>query len=582
MVHLSLTASSVLVPLAYAVLFVLLLAPGYLAARGIVRRYGFDRAATLPIAYAVTAVAGYAVFWCYFFKPELGRAVSTAWIASAIVAIVSMRRARISREEAVPIALTFLAGLFYLAVLYLPGTTIDAAQRFFVVRPQDNIVPRLFAEHLFQGVNLRDHFLGDWQTSDRPPLQTAILLLVRPVFGWLAIDPNTGYEIGGAVAQLAWLPAAWLLCARAGFSPRQRAFVLAFMVFSGFFLYNTVYTWPKLLAAGMSITALVFAVTPSPRRPANIVLAGVFAALALLAHGGAVFFLVPAFVLAMALRRIALSPALAWGAVAGVVLLLPWSAYQRFYEPPGDWLLKIHLAGIPNVDPRPAGVAIRQVYSETPPGVILHNKLANVETAVGVAPLLASATDGEPLGAVSLWRLREREHVPAALGVLNLGWLVLPWWFARSGDRNARKAGGALLAIALASTLFWCLVMWGPGMTTTTHSAYALESILFVALAAAVAALPLRFASVVLALAVVDLVVTWVAGSLGDAWRVSPSLDPVMALIALATAAAMAAVLALDARTNEPWQGTIDAHDRNVHAIDRRAVEPAPDAPGER
>ncbi|MDB5070607.1 MAG: hypothetical protein JWM87_1718 [Candidatus Eremiobacteraeota bacterium] len=546
--HLSLTAASVLVPLAYAVLFVLLLAPGYAVARAIVRRYAFDRAATLVIAYAVVAVAGYATFWAYFLRPELGRFLSAIWFGAALAAVVRVWRARISREEAVPLGLTFLAGLFYLAVLYLPGTAITAAQRFFAVRPQDNIVPQLFAEHLHWGASLRG-FLGDWLTSDRPPLQSAMLLLVRPLFAYLPIDLNAAYELCGIIAQLVWLPAIWLLCVRAGFSPRQRAFVLAFTIFSGFFLYNTVYTWPKLLAAGLCIAALLFAVTSSlANRGASLVLAGVCAALALLAHGSAAFFLLPAFALAVAYRRVPFGRAPAWGAVAAVALLLPWSAYQRFYDPPGDRLIKMHLAGIANADPRPAAVAIGQAYAHAPFGDVARNKLANLQAVLGTAPLLGSAIEGEPPTAVNLLRVIEREEIPFALGALFLGLPALQWWwlFGRGGLDAERRNAGALLAIALASTVFWCLAMWGPGTTVTTHSAYAVEAILFVALAAAVAGLRLPFALAFFGLAVADLVVTWIVGSLGDAWRVSPSLDPLMILIALAAAAATGLLLARD------------------------------------
>ena len=560
--HLSLTAASVLVPVAYAVLFVLLLAPGYAVARAIVRRYGFDRAATLVIAYAVVAVAGYAVLWCYFLKPEFGRFVSAIWFVAAFASVVALWRVRIPRDEAVPLALTFLAGLFYLAVLYLPGTAITAAQRFFVVRPQDNIIPQLFAEHLYWGASLRG-FLGDWLSSDRPPLQSAMLLLVRPVLAYVPIGLNAAYEIGGIVAQLAWLPAIWLLCFRAGFSPRRRAFALAFTIFSGFFLYNTVYTWPKLLAAGMSIAALMFAVTGSrENRDASLVLAGVYAALALLAHGGAVFFLAPALALALVYRRMPFTRALAWSAAAAMVLLLPWSAYQRFYDPPGDRLLKMHLAGINDVDQRPAAVAIAQAYAHAPLDEIVRNKIGNVQAVLGTAPLLGSATAGEPHTSMNLPRVIEREEVPFALGALLLGLPALQWWrYLRGGVSAEGRNVGALLWIALASTVFWCLALWGPGTTVITHSAYAVEAILFVALAAAVADLPLPFALTVFGLAVTDLVVTWIAGSLGDAWRVSPALDPVMIVLALASAAATGLLLVRDANSPMRPPGSSESHE---------------------
>ncbi|HTD33326.1 MAG TPA: hypothetical protein VK665_06680, partial [Candidatus Elarobacter sp.] len=383
----------------------------------------------------------------------------------------------------------------------------------------------------------------------RPPLQSGIILLVRPVFRALGAYADAGFEIAGIVAQLVWVPSAWLLCVRAGFSPRRRALVMAFLIFSGFFLYNTVYTWPKLLASGLCVAAFVFALRwERENRDAALVVAGVCAALALLAHGSAVFFIVPAFAVLVVARRLPLTRGLVMAAVAGAVLLVPWSAYQKFYDPPGDRLLKMHLAGINGVDPRPASKAIAQAYETTPPSQIVQYKISNVLAALGDAPVMGSATTDEPADALSMWRVREREQITVALGVVNLGWLALPWWWSTRRDPRERRWAGALLGLAALSALFWCVVMWGPYATVTTHSAYVLDTLLFVALGTALAELPLRLALAVLALALADLAATWVVGSLGDAWRSAPAVDPVMALVAVAAAVACGAVLVADGR----------------------------------
>lgn len=554
-------------PVAYATGFVLLLAPGYAVARAVVRRSKFDLAATPLVAYAITALAGYAAFWIYLWNPLAGRAVSVGWIAAALVALVLLARGGFAREEALPLALTFLTGLFYLAVLYLPSTGIPAANRFFVLRPPDNIIPQLFAERLYLGLDPR-HLFGDWLSSDRPPLQTGIQLLIRS----LAFAPqytDVVYEIAGAVAQLAWLPATWLLCVRVGLSPRGRALVLALAILSGYCLYNTVYTWPKLLAAAFSLGALVFAL-PAPRagRAASFACAGTCAALALLAHGGAVFFVFPAFALLAAARRLRLDRALALAVAAGVVLLVPWAAYQRFYDPPGDRLLKMHLAGIVPVDPRPAGRAIAEAYAHTPPSEIVRNKLANVQTAFGAAPLMEVATMSEPLGPLNAWRVREREHVTAALGVANLGWLALPWWWRRA-DRTARRSVGALLVLALCSTAFWCVALWGPGATVTTHGAYALVLILFVVLGAALAELPAPLQHTIAGLALADLVVTWIAGSLPDAARVAPSLDLLMLVLVPLAASAVGIALVRSAAEPQPAVVAAPPGDRRRTQVER-------------
>jgi hypothetical protein len=551
-IGLALNAGSVVVPVAYAALFAILLAPGYAAARAFVRRFGFHPAATTTIAFTVTALAGYAIFWAYFFSATAGKALSLLWILAALAAIVMIVRRGVPRDDAVQIALTFAVGLFYLAVLYLPGASIDAGHRFFVLRPGDNILPQIVAERLYQGLDLH-RILGDWLSSDRPPLQSGIALLARPAYRLMGAYADTGYELAGIFAQLVWVPAAWLLCVRAGFAPPRRALVMAFLIFSGFFLYNTVYTWPKLLAAGECVAAFVFAMRwERENRDIALVLAAICAALAILAHGSAVFFIVPAFVALLVMRRLPLGRGLVMAAVAGAVLLVPWSAYQKYYDPPGDRLLKMHLAGINDVDPRPAAKAIAQAYETTPRAQIVQYKISNVLTALGDAPVMVAATIDEPTDALSMWRVREREQVTVALGAVNLGWLALPWWWSTRRDPGERRWAAGLLWLAAITALFWCVVMWGPSATVTTHSAYVLDLLLFVALGAAIAALPGALAVAILGLAIADLVVTWIVGSLGDAWRLAPHVDPLMALLALAAALAIGAVLARDARTVQP------------------------------
>jgi hypothetical protein len=551
-ISLALNAGSVVVPVAYAALFAILLAPGYALARALVRRFALHPATTPAIAFTATALAGYAIFWCYFFSATAGKALSLLWILAAVAAIVTIVRRGVPRDDAVQIALTFAVGLFYLAVLYLPGAGIDAGHRFFVLRPGDNVLPQIIAERLYHGQELH-HVLGDWLSSDRPPLQSGIALLARPAYRLMGAYADTGYELAGIFSQLIWVPAASMLCLRARFAPPRRALVMAFLIFSGFFLYNTVYTWPKLLAAGLCVAAFVFAMPwQRENRDAALVLAATCAALAMLAHGSAVFFIVPAFVALLVMRRLPLRRGLVMAAVAGAVLLVPWSAYQKYYDPPGDRLLKMHLAGINDVDPRPAAKAIAQAYETTPPAQIVQYKISNLLTTLGDAPVMVSATIDEPSDALSMWRVREREQITVALGVVNAGWLALPWWWSTRRDPGERRWVAGLLWLAAITALFWCAVMWGPYATVTTHSAYVLDLLLFVALGAALAALPMPLALAVLGLAVVDLVVTWIAGSLGDAWRVAPSLDPVMVVLALAAAVTVAAVLARDARTPQP------------------------------
>src|SRR6185295_10615381 len=77
----------------------------------------------------------------------------------------------------------------------------------------------------------------------------------------------------------------------------------------------------------------------------HLLAGAIFAGLAWLSHGGAAFSLIA--VAPWVLWRVFRGEGRAWLAAAAVFLLLavPWFAYQRFYDPPGDRLLKWHLGG---------------------------------------------------------------------------------------------------------------------------------------------------------------------------------------------------------------------------------------------
>src|SRR5690606_32261928 len=109
------------------------------------------------------------------------------------------------------------------------------------------------------------------------------------------------------------------------------------------------------------------------------VLLGASAALAMLGHGSTAFVLIGMALSALLLWRWASWRLLAAAMAAFAVLYLPWMAYQKFADPPGDRLVKWHLAGVQEVDPRPLGEVLREAYASQTPATFLANKQANVD-----------------------------------------------------------------------------------------------------------------------------------------------------------------------------------------------------------
>jgi hypothetical protein len=198
-----------------------------------------------------------------------------------------------------------------------------------------------------------------------------------------------------------------------------------------------------------------------------------------------------------------------------VGLALPWLAYQRFYDPPGNRLVKWHLAGVVAVDDRSFVRALADSYARAGLGGTLGNKVANCKALVaendrelfGIHP--AWSDGGEP--AFSSWRRREFHQLAAALGVLNVGWIVLLAALLRR--RKLPRAEKLTAAFTLAGLAVWVLLMFGPGTTVVHQGPYATFLLLFALLAVWIFSLPIPWAVLAAALHVGWFLVVWVVTS---------------------------------------------------------------------
>jgi hypothetical protein len=358
--------------LAFAAEGVLFLALGLALHGSLRRRVVLPAGLGAFAALAGVAVLGYLAFWCYFASPLLGRVFSWTVLAAAGLRLLAPRRAAAPGAgggEVLPaLGLAGLIGIGFLSLTCLfddaPLSAL-AESRFTVNLPVDNDIPRMFADRLWAGQSPR-HLVGDWLSSDRPPLQAGWQLLTRPVSAALGFDDDTAATTAGVWFQLLWVPALWTFLRRLGAGPRVAAAMVAAAAFTGFHLFYTVYTWPKLGAAALMLGAFVLW-EPGPGETAGarrFAAGGICAALACLAHGGAAFSLLGLVPLGLAALRRERGAWRRWlvAGVAFAAVASPWLAYQKFYEPPGNRLPKWHLAGVIPPDARGFGETLVDSY----------------------------------------------------------------------------------------------------------------------------------------------------------------------------------------------------------------------------
>jgi 4-amino-4-deoxy-L-arabinose transferase-like glycosyltransferase len=239
------------------------------------------------------------------------------------------------------------------------------------------------------------------------------------------------------------------------------------------------------------------------------ILLGALLALAMLAHGASIYGIIPLVLLAI-FRGI---PSWRWigaGLAVGIVMMGSWSAYQKYDDPPGNRLIKWHLAGVTEIDNRGSLETIVDSYREAGLSGALQNKWNNVEDITGIARVdedvpnvVDDLEEGDPSEALVSFRIfRFFEFLPM-LGLLLIGPIAM------AISRRARESEAdwrfALICFAYIGLglFFWALIQWGtPGDSSAIIHA-GTTAIPVVAIAACVAAM--ASVSTRLAIAVVAL-----------------------------------------------------------------------------
>ncbi|MDM8553164.1 hypothetical protein QUF75_00320 [Desulfococcaceae bacterium HSG7] len=496
--------------------------PGLFVSLQLSARRIYNYSFSLLMAFGFSALCGYLLFWVYLLNSDLGKASSAIYMLSAVyICIYPRTRQTICKtltesDISRPLGICTIVGLFYLAVLYIyhTGDLHTIATSRFLIMPPDNIIPYLFSERLFAGNDPR-LILDSWLSSDRPPLQTSIVLSQR-LLGSLFDDKQLHYQTIATISQCAWIPAVWSLSRNLKQSFFKIAVIFTFLIFSGFFLFNSVYVWPKLLTGAFVIGTFILLLGRPQGDPAygdiRIILASALAALGVLSHGGGIFTLIAIALVLLwpscfpGMRRIIL------GCVTFIIFLTPWLAYQKFYEPPGNRLVKWHIAGVNSIDDRNVIQTLKDSYSQLNWCKYLRNKQENFKTLMSDNFLSWPRFDRKN---IDQRKSEEFLFTLNALGVLNSGWLVLILAFIKLMFRKKNKhvlnfALKTVFPVTGIAILIWELLMFIPKSTFIHQGSYATMILLFCGLAILVTELPRWLIYVLLFYHIFNFGILWV------------------------------------------------------------------------
>jgi hypothetical protein len=439
------------------------------------------RSVPLLLSTALAASGGTAIlcFWLFYANAAIGETASFFFVFASAGAIFWCWRQVIERTVlrglAIPFALWGLAAAFVVFLGFIHGGSgeplVTASIRFSHQLPSDNDIPRFFADYFYlHGHQGTPPPFGDWLSSDRPPLQVGYVLSQRP-FGW--DDSGLHYEVLGVIVQQLWILGLWALLCAARLTPRTRGLVALAAIVSDVAIVNAFFVWPKLIAASFLLAALALVLSEDwPRlrqQPWAGALFAALCALAFLSHGSSAFVILPLLGVAVWRGR----PSAAWIGTAvavGIVLLAPWSAYQRYADPPGDRLIKWQIGGSLEIDDRGALETIADSYQGTGFGGAVANKWGNLTQMVGYGDVdraVSEAADeiGErnPGKAIIALRLPRFYDLLPFLGLLLLGpvAMAVAWLCGRRPRGPDWSFAVFCLAFTAAACAVWALLMFG-------------------------------------------------------------------------------------------------------------------------
>ena len=356
----------------------------------------------------------------------------------------------------------------------------EISREMFFDLPNDNEISHYLAKAIRNDTYTSPLF-GDWLGSDRPPLQAGFLLMLEPVLNLFNFSHEPDFILS-YIAQTAWIFGALSLLSVV--VNKRHSFVryagITSTTFTGLILVNSVFTWPKLLAAGyllLSVSLMIPALSVSRNKdplPFGLwVSAGTATALASLSHGASLFAIIPLVLMMMyhllTVGFTRLSKCFLFFLGPFVFLQSAWLMWQRFGDPPGYRLIKWHLAGVLPIDERGLAETLIDSYREIGLTRAIQFKWENIQVLFTNGNLSwtpykeigdsssAVVTDFFGVFAAISWIL------PMAIGLM----LVIVAKKVSGRSQPTYEPGGILFAVVwwISSVLVWSLLMFGPAST---------------------------------------------------------------------------------------------------------------------
>ena len=352
-------------------------------------------------AFVITALCSLALFYVASCSPTLGRALARLWLVAGAALLLLMLRDGWGKARGsgnpwllAAVLLTVFQACFVFSFAMV-SPLYSANYLFYPAAwSTDNQIPLTVAQILASGSSLGQVTFGPWKVSDRTPLLACLLFPAVTLLRHFPHVVSSGTErvilqICSLGIQNSWILPVWAVLRRLRFGQKECVVALLLLAATPFLFFNSVYVWPKLLAATFCLIQYVYLGLLDRERPSVflILMSGAAAGLAVMSHGSAAIAVLALYLVALArsFRARGLQLALS-GAVAAAVTVswLIWSkAVAPTINPLPTFLLTADF-GFSAKTPRGVLQSVLQMYGNMPFSTWLQTKLVALKTLAGL------------------------------------------------------------------------------------------------------------------------------------------------------------------------------------------------------
>ena len=355
-------------------------------------------------AFVMTALAALTLFYVCYISPSLARGLATLWLAGALaLAILALRRnwGREWRAGHACVRVAFLLTIFQACFVFSFTTASAPSSANYLFSPAtwstDNQIPITIAEVMAKGSPLGEVDFAPWKISDRTPLLACLLFPAATVLRHFPHQNDAGTE--SMVLQMcsfgiqdSWVLPVWVLLRRLRLRQKKCVIALLLLAATPFFFFNTVYVWPKLLAATFCLIQHILLSSGIRERDRfsrqlfPIAFSGFAAGLAVMAHGSAAIAVLAIYIAAIFRRSRTWWLRLALSGAATVLVVAPWLVWTKVAAPTINPLPRFLLTGDFGFShPVQSGVleSALHMYRTMPFSIWLQAKVLGAKTLLG-------------------------------------------------------------------------------------------------------------------------------------------------------------------------------------------------------